>query len=275
MPKVAVVQMTSGADFDANLRAMESAVAEAAQRGAAAVAFPEMAYLMAPKEVWAPLLPRYDEMVGTFSSWAAKHRLALLAGSVREPIPGEEARCYNTSLFFSSDGKLAAKYRKIFLFRATLPDRGYDEGQHTGAGAEVVSVPSSELGHVGLSICFDVRFPELFRVLRRRGAQIVFVPSAFTVPTGTAHWHALLRARAIENQVFVVAPAQTGTVGNGAKTFGHSLVVAPWGEVVLDAGEAPGIFEVSLDLAAIAEAEAKVPALVCRRDDLFFRSSNS
>ena len=265
--------MSSLADPERNLAEMEGLVARAKGQGAEAIAFPEMAYLMGGTKDWVPWVPRYRELLERFAGWARRHKLLLLPGSLREPVPGHPDRYYNTLPLFAPDGSLVTQYRKLYLFKASLPDRNYDEGQHCTAGDEIVVAETEHLTPetpltLGLSICFDLRFPELFRALKRRGAQVVVVPAAFTVPTGRAHWEVLLRARAIENQCFIVAPAQTGTVGEGKATYGHSLVVAPWGEILADLGDAPGLAVVPLDLAKIAEARGRVGAWPTPRPDV-------
>jgi predicted amidohydrolase len=188
---------------------------------------------------------------------------------LREPVARGGHRFSNTLPVFDATGKKIASYRKIFLFRANLPDdRVYEEKTHTDPGGEVVTLTLGGLT-LGLSICFDLRFPELYRSLRRRGAQLFLVPSAFTVPTGKAHWETLLRARAIENQAFVAAPAQTGLVGEGKATHGHSLVLSPWGEKLAELPAGEGVLIADIDTTLIAEAESRVAAWSSRRDDLF------
>jgi nitrilase len=193
-----------------------------------------------------------------------------LPGSLREPAPkGENAeRYYNTLPAIGPDGKLLASYRKVFLFRANLPDRSYFEGQHCEAGDTPTTFVADGVTF-GLTICYDLRFPELFRALRKRGAQAIVLPASFTVPTGTAHWEILLRARAIENQVFLLAPAQTGENGDRAATYGHSLVVGPWGDKLAERPSGEGTLFADVDPARIAEAASRVDAWQSRREDLF------
>ena len=266
--RIGIVQMTSGKNLTENLEKMQQSLDEAVKAKAQIVAFPEMAYLSGSLEDWRAVLPRYEECLDKFAGWARDKGVFLLPGSLREPVRGTPDRYFNTSVLFDPTGRLVAKYRKIFLFQAQLPDKSYDEGKHCESGNMVVTSETS-LGQLGFAICFDLRFPELFRGLKKRGADIVFVPASFTATTGQAHWHTLLKARAIENQCFVVAPAQTGRVGEGGATYGHALCVSPWGEVLADLGESEGVQVVELDLGALQEARTKVDAWACRREDLF------
>jgi len=262
--RIGIVQMNSGSSVDKNLNRMSEWVAEAASGGADLIAFPEMAYLTGGVAIWQPWIDRYDEIVTRVSELAKRHRIALHLGSLREPgtLSG---RYFNTSVLISSEGKVLAKYRKVFLFRAYVADRAYEESKYADAGSEIVVHEP-----FGFAICFDLRFPELFRSLSHQGAKIIFLPSAFTVPTGRAHWETLLRARAIENQCFIVAPDLVGKLGDGNTAYGHSMVISPWGEIVAEFnGEEEGVRVVDLDFDAINRANEIVSALSCRRDDLF------
>jgi deaminated glutathione amidase len=266
--RAAVVQFTSGPDLDRNVERMEKLLEEAARAGAKLVVFPEHAYLYSERAVWLRALPRFKELLDRFSGWAKRHQVFLLPGSVREPLPNLEHRFCNTAPLFGPDGGILAQYRKIFLFQATLPDRVYKEAEDCEAGKAIVTAPID--GHrLGLSICYDLRFPELFRGLKKQGASIVALPSAFTVPTGEAHWDVLTRARAIENQVFFLAPGQVGVLGNGAATYGHSRIISPWGEVLAEVGGGEGIAVADLDPQLCETAKRRVDAWGCRREDLF------
>jgi len=247
---------------------MREYVREAHSRGATLIAFPEMAYLMAPPEGWLPALSKYRFLLGEFSSWAKKYSVILVPGSVREPDPKSKDRFYNTLPVFDSTGDLVVVYRKIFLFTAKLPDRNYDETRFCNPGNRPMVRKVGGL-NFGLSICFDLRFPELYRVLKRRKAQLVLVPSAFTVPTGKVHWHVLLKARAIENQFFVLAPGQVGKAGDGSEKYGHSLVESPWGEVLVDMETEEGVRVQDLDFGLMAEAQSKIDIWASRREDIF------
>ena len=267
-PKVALVQMVSGADVETNLGRMRKWIEEAAAKGAQAIVFPELAYHSAPPDLLPPVVGQYKKMVERFCQWAKEFEIVVIPGSLREPSPKSPTRFFNTLPVISETGTILAEYRKIFLFRASLSDRSYDETQFCDAGNEVKVVETS-LGELGLSICFDLRFPELFRSLKKRGAQIILLPAAFTVPTGKVHWKPLLTARAIENQVFIVAPGQVGKSGEGSEKYGHSLVVSPWGEVLTDLALTEGMALVEIDLAAISESSRRVDTWGCRREEIF------
>lgn len=266
--RAAVVQFTSSPDLEANLKRMELLLDEAVAKGARLVVFPEHACLYSERKIWRPAIARYPELIARYSEWAKARGIFLLPGSLREPVPGQEDRFYNTLPLFGPDGVQLARYRKLFLFQARLPDRVYNEGEDCEAGKEIVTAQVE--GHtVGMSICYDLRFPELFRALKKRGATILVLPSAFTVPTGKAHWDTLTRARAIENQVFFLAPGQVGVLGNGAATFGHSRIISPWGEVIAEVKEGEGMAIADLDPALLGSARERVDAWASRQDGLF------
>jgi predicted amidohydrolase len=179
-------------------------------------------------------------------------------------LQGQGSRLLNRSLLFAPDGSLAARYDKIHLFDVDLPTGESLRESHSYEGGSRAVLAETGIGPVGLTICYDMRFPHLYRALAQAGAKIFTIPSAFTVPTGQAHWHVLLRARAIETGSFVLAAAQGGTHESGRQTYGHSLIVSPWGEVLAEAGTDPGIIVAGLDLAAADLSRARIPAL---RDD--------
>lgn len=264
--RVGVVQMNSGADVQENLVKMRGFAERLIKNGAQIIAFPEMAYLSSGFEVWEKALLQYDDLKNRFSHWAKDLGIFLSPGTLREP--SGNGRYFNTLLIFGPDGKEVSKYQKLFRFKADIPEKKYDETRYCDAGQKIV-VTSTPLGKLGCAICFDLRFPELFRSLKQKGAQVVLLPSSFTAFTGKAHWMTLLKARAIENQFFVIAPAQTGRIGEGGETFGHSAVISPWGEVMAlqESGES-GLC-VDIDLSEIAKAQSLVPSWTCQRDDLF------
>lgn len=264
--KIALIQMRSSADLKRNMAAMERATASAAARGARIVAFPEMAYFTGHSKDCPPVVAKYAEIVETFRSWARKHRICLLPGTVREPSPS--GKQFNTLLALGPDGQTLAHYRKIFLFKADLIDRKYDESAYTDPGREVC-VFEFEQARIGLSICYDVRFPELFRALKKRAADMVFLPAAFTVPTGRAHWETLLRARAIENQMMVLAPGLCGRSGNGAATFGNTLHIDAWGKVRGRVAGKPAILMAQWDAKIAHDCRTRLDAWSSRREDLF------
>jgi len=236
-------------------------VREAASRGAQFVLTPEMTNIIEPDRPRLRSLVKMedeDSSVAAFGELARELRVWLLAGSFA--LKGDDGNLVNRSLLFSPSGERVARYDKIHLFDVDLPTGERireSEAYSGGAGSSVIPVP---WGRLGLSICYDVRFPALYRRLAQHGADFLTVPSAFTVPTGEAHWHVLLRARAIETGAYVLAPAQTGTHDSGRRTYGHSLVVSPWGEIEADGGTEAGIVLAKLDSGAVAAARARIPA---------------
>ena len=265
--RVAVVQLTSTDDLASNLRSAEHWVREAAAAGAAFVALPEMfAYLRREGGDFPHAQSLDGEILGAVRGWARELRVRILAGSIAERVPGD-TRVYNTSALISSAGAIEAIYRKIHLFDVDLGDASggsYRESQRVAPGKDVV-VAETEWGGIGLSICYDLRFPELYRELALRGARFVCVPSAFTPQTGKDHWEVLLRARAIENQVFVLAPAQCGRHSPDRASHGRSLIVDPWGVVLAQLGDRPGIALADCDLEEQDRVRRRVPALQHRR----------
>ena len=194
---------------------------------------------------------------------AAAHGVWVCIGSLA--VTGEDGRLANRSFVVAPDGTIVTTYDKIHMFDVDLGDgERWTESAAYTAGNQVV-VAETPIGQLGLTICYDVRFPALFDALGRSGCDVISIPAAFTVPTGRAHWHVLLRARAIEASAYVIAAAQTGRHADGRETFGHSLVVDPWGEVVLDMGTAPGLAFATIDAQRIAEVRARIPCLANRR----------
>ena len=262
--RVAAVQMCSGGERDANLATAGRLLQQAAQRGARIAVLPENFSLMAQRDADRRALAERDgagAVQDFLARTAAQLSLWIIAGSV--PIanaPGE--RIAQACLVYAADGTRAARYDKIHLFDVELPDRAesYRESAHMAPGNTVVTV-DTPAGKLGLSVCYDVRFPELYRRLEAAGAQWFVVPAAFTAPTGEAHWEPLLRARAIENLCFLVASAQQGLHPNGRRTWGHSMIIDYWGRVMAELPEGEGIVVADIDLAAQAEARRKFPAL--------------
>jgi predicted amidohydrolase len=260
--KAACVQLRSSDDVAENISETSRLVREAASRGATFIATPENTTLMAP-DGGAKLAHSYDEAhdpaLPVFAALARELNIRLLIGSVA--IKVSDIKTANRSFLLAPDGTVTARYSKIHLFDVALTSgESYRESNTVEGGNEAV-VADTAFGPVGLSICYDLRFPQLYRRLAQKGAFLFTVPSAFTVPTGEAHWHVLLRARAIENGAFVIAPAQGGTHANGRKTYGHSLIVAPWGEVLAEAGTEPGVIVADVDPALSVLARARVPNL--------------
>ncbi len=263
--RVAVVQLCSTDDVEQNLAATRAFVAQAAERGARLVALPEnFAFL---RREGAPLpcaQPIDGPIVATLRELARVHRVRVVGGTFPEAIPGDE-RVHNTSVLVSPEGEIEAVYRKIHLFDVDLgPEARFTESARIAPGREVV-VADTPLGGIGLSVCYDVRFPELYRAMAARGALWIAVPSAFTPQTGKDHWEVLLRARAIENQAFVLAPAQCGRHSPDRASHGRSLIVDPWGLVLAQAGDRPGVIIADCDLGELAAVRRRLPALEHRR----------
>lgn len=259
--------MTSGDDVAANIHAAQQLAAEAVARGANFLALPENAfYLRREGTVKHPDLPmRAHPGVVAMQTLAKAQGVTVLIGSIRALEAGME-KPFNRSVLISPDGAIAATYDKIHLFDVTLPDgHRYEESAQAQAGGTPVLAPLGA-AKLGLSICYDLRFPQLYRALALAGAEVLAVPSAFTRPTGKAHWRTLLMARAIENAAYVVAPAQCGTHPGGRETYGHSMIIDPWGEVLAEAdGEHPGVIIAKIDRARVREVRAQLPVLAHHR----------
>ncbi len=260
--RVSCVQMNASENWQKNLTASVKKLEASVRSGAKLVAYPEnFIWRGAASELAQVSRLASPQVLETFQAEAARLRVDVLLGSMPEAIP-RSRKVYNTSFLIGPDGKIKAHYRKINLFNIALPKVQYHESKHVRAGktfstASVAGVP------VGLSICYDLRFPELYRMLTQRGARILFVPSHFAYETGKAHWEVLLRARAIENQAFIIAPDQSGVHPvSGMRSFGNSMVVDPWGRVLERAslrGEA--LLTVDLDLAAQERLRTHFPVL--------------
>ncbi len=266
MTRIAILQMTSGIDPAANEATITQAVADAASGGAVMLFTPEMSGLVdrdrerAAKNLWSE---DQDPLLAAVRAAAAEHRIWVHIGSLM--IRRSDGKLANRAFVIDDQGGIRARYDKLHLFDVDLPtgESWRESAAYTaGEGATVVETPA---GMLGLSICYDMRFPDLYRALTDAGATILAVPAAFTRPTGQAHWHVLLRARAIEGACFVVAAAQTGVHEDGRATFGHSLAIDPWGEVLLDMGETPGLGFADLDVAKQDDVRMRVPALRHRR----------
>jgi nitrilase len=264
--KIAAVQMVSTTSVERNLDAARSLVARAAREGAALAILPEYFCLVGrsdrDKLAIAEALGE-GPIQAMLAETAREHRLWLVGGTL--PLrSGEEGRVRNANLVFSPAGECVARYDKIHLFRYDNGKEQYDEGRTLQPGAEPVAFDAGDV-RVGLSVCYDLRFPELYRALTSAPCDLLCVPSAFTHPTGLAHWEVLLRARAIENQCYVAAAAQGGRHENGRRTFGHSLIVDPWGEIVAMLPEGEGIVAAELRRERIVEVRTQLPALEHRR----------
>ncbi len=257
----AAIQMNAGPDKAANLERAERLVRVGAARGANLVALPEVFNWRGKRNEQAAAAETLDgKSLLLMSRLARELQIHIVAGSITEQIDGE-SRCYNTSALFGPDGGRIAVYRKIHLFDVDLPGRvTVRESDAKLAGADVVT-GATQLGAIGLSICYDLRFPELYRRLTFAGAQIIAIPSAFTFPTGEAHWEPLLRARAIENQAYVIAPAQFGPNVYGYSDYGNSMIVDPWGRVIARAADQEGVVVAPIDLEYQERVRRELPAL--------------
>jgi nitrilase len=265
----AAVQLTSGSDPDANLAAAEEQIELAARRGAELVGLPENFAFMGNDSRRIELAPLLAERCSRFLvTMARRYQVTLLGGGF--PVPAGESVTYNRAELVGTEGQLLARYDKIHLFDVNIPDGStYQESATIRAGTTlppVVEVPG--LCRIGLSICYDVRFPELYRYLIGSGAELLMIPAAFTAYTGKDHWQVLLQSRAIENTAYVLAPAQTGQHGD-RRTHGHALVIDPWGTVLSDAGLEPGLAMAPVDTAHLGRIRAQMPSLQHRRPALF------
>jgi predicted amidohydrolase len=263
--KAACVQLRSGEDVAANIADAESLVREAAGQGAVFIATPENTGLMAADagaklaasfpEAHDPTLPRFAALARELGIWLAIGSLAIRL---------EDGKTANRSFLLTPDGGIAARYSKIHLFDVELgAGERYRESDTVTPGDQAV-LAQTPWGGIGLTVCYDLRFPALYRRLAQKGAFAFTVPAAFTVPTGSAHWHVLLRARAIENGAFVIAPAQGGLHANGRRTFGHSLIVGPWGDILAEAETEPGIILAEIDPGAAVAARRQIGSLADR-----------
>jgi predicted amidohydrolase len=255
----AAIQLTSGSDQDANLARAETLVRRAAARGARLVALPEVfawrgdraAEVAMASPVPGPLSERLQAL-------AADLGVVLIAGSFLERAP-DDTKVYNTALVLDVDGTVRGTYRKIHLFDVDLPGRVSIRESDTRTPGDAIVTAETACGTIGLSICYDLRFPELYRALTRAGATILAIPAAFTFVTGAAHWEPLLRARAIENQAYLVAPNQTGLGPHGIADYGHSMIVDPWGTILARAAEGEQVILAEIDPSRLARVRAEMP----------------
>jgi predicted amidohydrolase len=265
--RVACVQMSSRADKAANLERAEALVARAAATGADVVILPEKWNLIGDAEaLHAGAEPLEGESVGAMSAWAGRHGIMLVGGSITERRDGRE-KLSNTCFVLDPEGEIAAVYRKIHLFDVEVGGLVYRESDAEEPGDEPVVCASD--WPIGLSVCYDVRFPELYRILALEGALLVTVPAHFTLHTGKDHWEVLLRARAIENQLYVAAAAQLGETMPGRWAYGRSLIVDPWGLVLALAPDEETVISAELDRARLEDIRAKLPSLATRQPDAY------
>jgi predicted amidohydrolase len=264
--RVALLQMTSGIDPAANAATLEQAIVDAAAGGAQMVFTPEMSGLIdRDRQRAATAIVREEADVALAAARGAARRAGLWVHLGSLAVRIDDGRLANRSFVIDDTGSIRARYDKLHLFDVDLPSgESWRESATYTRGADAVAV-DTPAGRVGLSICYDLRFADLFRALSDAGATVLSIPAAFTRPTGAAHWHVLLRARAIEAGAYVIAAAQAGEHEDGRTTYGHSLVIDPWGEVILDMGEAPGIAFAEIDQDRVAEVRARIPVLGHRR----------
>lgn len=262
--RVAALQMVSSPELGANLDAAGRLIAEAAASGARLAALPENFYCIGRHESDKVALAEPDGRgpIQEFLARSAREHRIWLVGGTAPIATADRSRIRSACLVFDDSGRRVARYDKMHLFRFSSGDERYDETRTLEAGERPVSV-ESPFGRLALSVCYDVRFPELYRSLGE--SDLIFVPSAFTFPTGAAHWQTLLRARAIENQAYLIAPAQGGRHPSDRRTYGHSMIVDPWGDVLAMREEGEGVVLAEIDPARLAEVRAALPANVNRR----------
>ncbi|TML97848.1 MAG: carbon-nitrogen hydrolase family protein [Actinobacteria bacterium] len=267
--RVGAVQLTSTEDIDRNLATADRLVRQAAARGAELVALPEKWSVLGTGE---HLRAGAQPLDGHAISWArdAARELGidLVAGSIVERVPGQQ-KTSNTSVHVGPDGAVKAVYRKLHMFDVEVDGMLYAESEHEQAGDEVVISDLADGTKLGMSVCYDVRFPELYRLLGVQGAEIVSIPSAFTLATTRDHWEVLLRARAIENQCFIVAPNQIGSHPGGYRSGGRSMVIDPWGLVLASAPDVETAIVADLDWAVLRDVRRRLPALTHRRPEVY------
>ncbi len=269
MPRVALLQMNSGIDPQANLTAVLAGAREAGEGGAQILFTPEMSILLDANRKRAGATMASADYLGIGDALADCARdtgVNIALGSMPVPLP--DGKAANRAFYFPADRIAPTTYDKMHMFDVDLATgESWRESNAYQPGGHVVAIEETLVGRLGLTICYDLRFPALFDALGQRRCDAIAVPAAFTRPTGAAHWHVMLRARAIEASAFIIASAQVGSHEDGRETYGHSLVVDPWGEVLLDmGGEAPGLGFCEIDLARIEEVRAQVPSLANRRE---------
>jgi deaminated glutathione amidase len=271
--RVSCVQLTSGPDKASNLDTAERLVARAAAGGADVVVLPEKWNGIGNRETLHAVAEPLEggESVAALAGWARTHGIAIVGGSITERRDGRE-KLSNTCPVLNAEGELAAVYRKIHLFDVEVGGLVYRESESEEPGEEPV-VTELEGWPVGLTVCYDLRFPELYRVLALEGARLVTVPANFTLFTGRDHWHVLLRARAIENQLYVAAAAQIGETMPGRPSYGRSLVADPWGTVLAQAPDGEGVVTAEIDAARLEDVRARLPSLASRQPAAYRRLS--
>jgi predicted amidohydrolase len=258
----AAIQMTSLPDLNKNLAEAEELIELAVRRGAELIGLPENFPFLGDEEAkiaQAEVIAQESEKF--LKTMAQRFQITILGGGF--PTPAGNGKVYNTALLIDPSGQELARYEKVHLFDVDLPDGNiYYESQMVLAGSHIPPIhPSKELGNIGLSVCYDVRFPELYRSLTQAGANILFVPAAFTAFTGKDHWQVLLQARAIENTSYVIAPAQTGHHNSRRQSHGHAMIIDPWGVILADAGDKPGVAIAAIEPSRLEQVRRQMPSL--------------
>lgn len=267
--RTALIQLNSGRDIDANLATCRRFADQAAEAGAKWLLYPENAPFLGTDEDKIPIAEDLDgPILDAYRGIAREHDCYVTLGSFPERSPDAE-RTYNTQVFLAPSGQIVALYRKVHLFDVEVEGGlSFCESGSVAPGKEIVSAPIAVEGEertVGLTICYDLRFPELYRLLGRQGAEILTVPSAFTLATGRDHWHPLLQARAVENQCYVLAPNQWGYHFGNRASYGHTVAYDPWGRQIACASDKPGLILADLDFEYLDEVRKKMPVLTHRR----------
>ena len=260
----AAIQMTSKPDLEKNLVEAEELIELAARQGAELVGLPEnFAFLGKEEDKIAQAAVIAKKTRKFLKKMAQKFQITILGGGFPVPVEDEPAKAYNTALLISPEGREVARYQKVHLFDVNVPDGNtYQESSTVMAGTNLPTIHVSEnLGKLGLSICYDVRFPELYRHLASKGVDVLFIPAAFTAYTGKDHWQVLLQARAIENTAYVIAPAQTGNHYERRYTHGHATIIDPWGVILADAGKKPGVAIAEINPNRLQQVRQQMPSL--------------
>ena len=258
----AAIQMNSVPDLSKNLAQAEDLIDLAVRQGAELVCLPENFSFLGDEAAKLAQAEAIAEASDKFlKTMAQKYQITLLGGGF--PVPAKDGKVYNTAVLIGTSGEELARYEKVHLFDVNLPDGNtYQESESVLAGTQLPTVyPSKDLGSLGLSVCYDVRFPELYRHLSQMGAEVLVVPAAFTAYTGKDHWQVLLQARAIENTCYVIAPAQTGRHNALRQSHGHAVIIDPWGIILADAGEDPGVAIASIEPGRLEQVRRQMPSL--------------
>jgi deaminated glutathione amidase len=268
-PLAAAIQLSSSADRDVNLRTAHGLLRRAAEAGVKLAVLPENFAFMGARERDKLTLAEPDgrgPIQDSLAAWARELGLWIVAGTVPLAVPGDADRVYPACLVYDAEGRRAARYDKIHLFDVEVPGgEKYRESATIARGELRPVVVDTPAGRLGLSVCYDLRFPELYRALAAQGAELLVVPAAFTARTGAAHWHVLLKARAVENQCYLIAPGQHGTHAGGRATYGHSLILDPWGEVLAEQEVGDGVVAAPLSRERLEQVRTTFPALGHRR----------